>query len=130
MIHIDFLTVFVAAVIFILVKMLWYSPYLFGKMWIQIIAVKKKEIRNSYLGYSLTFLAALILSYFIALIEIYVGASSFWDGVVVGFILWFGFVFPIKLLQVIWIKNELKLFLVQNGFLLISFMVMGAILVG
>lgn len=128
MIHIDFLTVFVAAVIYMMIKVLWYSPYLFGKIWLTL--KEKKELRSPYIAYPLNFLAALILSYFISLIEIYVGASSFWDGVFVGFILWLGFVFPIQLTQIIWIKDEIKLFLIKNGFLLLAFLVMGAILVG
>lgn len=130
MFHIDFLTVLVAAIVYLIVKALWYSPYLFGKTWQQLKGIKSQDMRNKHIGHLLNFLVGLVLSYFLSLIEIYIGATSFWDGIVAGFVLWFGFVFTTQISTVIWVKNTFKAFLIRNGFLLLIFMVMGAILVG
>jgi hypothetical protein len=105
---------------------------LFGKMLQKLTGVKPGSLRNKYLCYTLNFFVAIILSFFISLIEIYIGATSFWDGIVVGFILWIGFVFTTQITSVIWVKNSdrVKIFFIRNGFLLLTFLVMGAILVG
>jgi hypothetical protein len=132
MVHIDFLTVIIAAIIYMIIKSLWYSPFLFGTVLHKLSGIKNADMRNKYLCYPLNFVVALILSYFISLIEIYIGATSFWDGIVAGFVLWLGFVFTTQITSIIWVKNtsRTKIFLIRNGFLLLTFMVMGAILVG
>jgi hypothetical protein len=130
MVHIDLLTILITAIVYMILKALWYSPFLFGKTWSKLRAVKIKDIRSRYVTYPLNFIVALILSYFLSLIEIYLGATSFWDGVVAGFVLWFGFVFTTQVTSIIWVKSSYKLFLIRNGFFLLAFMVMGAILVG
>lgn len=113
-----------------ILKWLWYSPYLFGNIWHKYAEVKEKKMRSKFIAYPLTFLNGLLLSYFISLIEIYVGATSFWDGATAGFILWLGFAFTSHVTTVIWVKKNMKPFLIKQGFLLLIFMIMGAILVG
>lgn len=130
MVHIDFLTVLITAIVYMIIKAVWYSSFLFGKTWLKLNEVKVKDIRSKFVTYPLNFVVALILSYFLSLIEVYIGATSFWDGVVAGFVLWFGFVFTTQVPSIIWVKSSYKLFLIRNGFLLLVFMVMGAILVG
>ena len=130
MVHIDFLTVLVAAIVYFIIKTLWYSSYLFGNLWFRLRGLKKEDVRKKYIGYPLNFIIAYIIGHFISLFEIYVGATSFWDGVVAGFILWLGFVFITQISEVIWVKRSYKVFLIRNGFFLLAFMVMGAILVG
>ena len=130
MIYVDLLTVLITAIVYMILKALWYSPFLFGKKWKKLREVKVRDIRKKYISYPLNFIVALILAYFISLMEVYIGATSFWDGVVSGFVLWFGFVFTTQVPSIIWVKDSPKLFLIRNGFLLIAFMVMGALLVG
>lgn len=130
MVHIDFLTVVVAAIIYMIIKIFWYSTVMFGEIMEDLKDVRPDEVTTKIIAYPLNFLVALILAYFISLIEIYVGATSFWDGIVAGFVLWLGFVFTTQITTVIWVKDSYKIFLIKNGFLLVAFMVMGAVLVG
>lgn len=130
MVHIDLLTVLIAAIVYMIIKAVWYSSFLFGSYWMKLKEVKAKDLRSKFLTYPLNFVVAFILSYFMSLIEVYIGATSFWDGIVAGFVLWFGFVFTTQITSIIWMKGLSKVFLIRNGFLLLVFMVMGAILVG
>ena len=128
MVHIDFLTVIVAAVVYMIIASLWYSSYLFGNIWTKLQG--KKNIRKRFPAFLFNFLAALVLSYFLSLVEIYLGTTSFWDGVIAGFIVYFGFIFTTQIISVIWEKNSFKIFLIDNLFFMLSLMVMGGILVG
>ena len=92
--------------------------------------IKTKDVRNKVLAIFLNFLVAIILSYFISLLEIFFDVTSFWDGVIAGFIVYLGFVFPTQITKVVWVKKTFKLFLVDNVCWLLSIMVMGGILVG
>ncbi|KPK31894.1 MAG: hypothetical protein AMS24_05330 [Chlamydiae bacterium SM23_39] len=130
MVHVDFLTVLVAAVVYFIMGIAWYSPYLFGAIWLRLKGIDKKKMRKNIFSYLGSFLVALILSYFLSLLEIYMGATSFWDGVVAGFVIYLGFVFTTQIPSIIWIKNNYKLFLIDNFFYFLSFMVVGGILVG
>jgi hypothetical protein len=125
--HVDFSSVIVAAIVYMIIRSLWYSHVLFGE---SLCVINKRERRNKYIGYVLSFFNACLLAYFISLIEIYVDATSFWDGIVVGFILWLGFVFTTQIPEVIWKKKNYKIFLLKNSFLLLAFLFMGAVLVG
>lgn len=128
MIHVDYLTVLVAAVIYMIVAVLWYSPYLFGKIWMK--EVGDNINKNKFVTFPLNFLVAILLAYFISLFEIYLGATSFWDGVIAGFVIYLGFVFTTQVTSIIWVKNRWKLFLIDNGCWFISMMIMGGVLVG
>lgn len=130
MVHIDFLTILVAAIVYFIIGIAWYSPYLFGSMLLRLRGIDKKSIRKGFFSYLYSFFVALILSYFLSLLEIYMGATSFWDGVVAGFVLYLGFVFTTQIPSIIWIKNNYKIFFIDNFFYCVSFMVIGGILVG
>jgi hypothetical protein len=58
----------------------------------------------------------------------YAGADSVVHGATVGFLCWLGFVAATTLAAVFYEGRPLKLFLINNGFLLLSLMVMGAII--
>lgn len=130
MIHVDFLTVLIAAVVYMIISIFWYSPYLFGNLWMKLKKLEKADIRKKPIALALNFVFALLLSYFLSLIEIFLGATSFWDGVIAGFLLYIGFVLPTQIIGVVWVKNTFKVFLIDNVCWMLSMMVMGGILVG
>lgn len=130
MLHVDFLTVFIAAIVYMVISLAWYSPFLFGNMWLRLSKLESKDVRNKPLAIFCNFIIALILSYFISLIEIFLDVTSFWDGVIAGFIIYLGFVFTTQFTKVIWVKKTFKLFLLDNLCWLLSIMVMGGILAG
>lgn len=130
MVHIDFFTVLISAVIYMIISSVWYSKYLFGKVWMRLKNIEKKDIRNKIFAYISNFAVAIVLSYFLSLIEIYLGATSFLDGIVAGAVVYIGFVFPTQIVSAIWVKNSFKVFLIDNGCFLLSLMIMGGVLVG
>ena len=136
MVIINYFAVLGAAVAGMVIGFLWYGP-LFGKLWIalsgmtaeQINAAKAKGMAKNYI-----FMAAgsLVMSYVLAHALIfssaYTGAASVSGGFMVGFWNWLGFVAPVTLGTVLWEGKSWKLWMLNNGYYLVSLSVMGEIL--
>ncbi len=131
-VSINWLAVIVATIANMVIGGLWYSPVLFGKQWMKLVGISQKEIdsQKSQMPkfYLAAFVAALITAYVLAIFIKFVGASTIFAGAVVGFWAWLGFVATTTLSLVIWEKRNSNLYVLNNGQILISFAVMGAIL--
>ena len=128
MIFIDFMTVFVASLVYVAVKFFWFSSCLFGNVWKRLNSQHKPV--STVLNIIGNWVAAFILSYFFALTEIFLDITSFWDSVAVGFVVWFSFVFTTQITKVLWDRNCFKSFLIENGFFLLGFLLLSIILAG
>ena len=124
---IDFLTVFFASIIYFVMYIVWYSKFLFGKFYNGLI---KKQPKNAFFYYVLIFIFVFIISYIIALFEILLGITTFWDGVFLGLLVWFGFVATHSLFSVISFKRSLKLCIIDNILYLLGLMIISGILAG
>lgn len=125
LIYIDMVTVIIAAVVYLIAGAIWYSPLLFGN------AVGKKALslqKNKWLCYLGQLIVAIIISFFLALLLAFIGATSTMDGIYVGIGVWFGFVATTKFSGVIWRKKGFKLFCIHAGFELVGFCILGAII--
>ncbi len=109
---------------------LWYSPILFGKLWAHYVGKTEEEIKNqgtkkAYIG---TFIGAAATAFALALFIFGTGASSVWDGCMLSFTAWFGFVATTTLDEPLFSGRPFGLYLLNNGFRLISMLLMGTIL--
>lgn len=126
-IEVDLLSVFISAFVYIILGWLWYSPWLFGKIWMtlsKIAPAKKKMGLAIFMG----FINALVLSFFLALLMSFLRVNTAFDGLFVGFGIWLGFVATTQFSSVIWAKKPFKLYLIDNGFWFIAFSVLGMIM--
>ena len=119
--QIDLLTVFVSAIVALILSFIWHSLFSFSKK------MEKKEYLRIY---PLFFLLLLVIAYFLALIEIYLVVTSFWDGIIAGIIVWFGFVATTGFSSVLWKRNKMRNFLIDSGAWCLIFMMMGGVLAG
>lgn len=136
MVPINYLAVFIAAVSSTVIGALWYGP-LFGKIWIQlsgmtkesIEAAQKKGMAKSYL---LMFIGSLFMAYVLAhafvFASAYMKVEGFSAGLSVGFWNWIGFVAPVTLSSVLWDGKPWKLWVLNNGYHLVTLLVMGVII--
>ena len=70
----------------------------------------------------------LIMAYILARFIVHYGVPSFGEGVLVGFMAWLGFIATVTIGQVFYEHRPIGLFFINNGYLLIGLVVMGAIL--
>ena len=123
-VYVDLSTVFIAAVLNMVIGFFWYSKWLFGD--------KRNQPSNksvtSKLAPFLTFIVSLVIAYFLAFFETYVGVTTVSDGMFVGFCLWLGFVATTQFLSVLWDGQPLKQFLIHSGCKLLSFLAMSGVI--
>ena len=133
-IHVNYISILVAAVISFFIGALWYSPLLFARQWVQATGKTKEEIEkgSSTFAYVLTFIAWLIATYVLAVIIDYsVGLDSspqFLYGILAAFLCWFGFVAAISLIHNLFAQRPIILWFIDSGYVLLAFLISGAIL--
>lgn len=127
-IQIDWLAVFVAAFMNIIINVFWYSKWLFRKEWMQLSSVTGKEMGKNKYGPLYAVVLSLLLAFFLAFFEAHLSITTVSDGVFVGFCAWLGFSFTTDISSVIWSQKPFRLFLINSGCRLLSFLVMGGII--
>lgn len=122
-----------AVVANMVIGMTWYGPMLFGNIWMKLAGVTmnpndpnfKKEMQKCMLLSPLISLTiALVMVCFMTRMNIH----SVISGALFGFTAWFGFIMPTMYNDVLYGKKPVKLYLINVGYVLTSFVIMGAIL--
>ena len=131
--HVNILAVFVAAIVQMLIGMVWYGP-LFGKKWMEFMGMVGKspeEIKAMQKAagpmYAVQFVLSLIVNVFLAMMVM----NMSYGGLHTALLIWSGFVMPIQAGGVLWDnmtgKVKLQKFLVMTGYQLVGLLVAGVI---
>jgi hypothetical protein len=141
--EVNYLAVFVAAIVLFALGGLWYSPVLFSKRWIALQGRTEEQIRadvarsNMPVMYLQAFLTALIISWGMAVVaNAFVPsgpratANWVWRGAKLGFFCWFVFVLPTTYATALFSMKPKQLWLIDAGYNLVSFVLAGAIILG
>ncbi len=120
--------VVVAAVVNMVLGAIWYSPAAFGKKWMELTGMKMDQkpegMWKMYLaGFVISLVTAYVLGGFIAL-----GADTMELALQTGFWLWLGFVATVTANGVLWGGKKKALWTLDNGYYLVAYLVMSAIL--
>lgn len=132
-IQIDWLTVIIAAAINMLIGYFWYSKWLFGPTWLKLQSEKTgkhivQEEKPSMMTMLYAAIVSLVIAYFLAFFEGYLGVTTVTDGMFVGFCFWLGFVATTQIGSVLWEKGSFQLFMIHTGCKLLSFLVMSGVI--
>ena len=131
-VSINNLAVLVAAIAGMVIGSLWYSPLLFGNMWIKLLGWKESEIKSKSKGVAgsmgVMFIGTLVSAYVFAHLVEYLSLHTAWEGIQTAFWLWVGFVVPVCISAVLFEGKPWKLFFINVFYYLVSFATMGAIL--
>jgi hypothetical protein len=127
--------VLAAAVSTMVVGFLWYSPVLFAKPWVKLMGydisdkAKMDEMKKGAAKmYGMAFIASLLAAGVLEKIITVTTVNSALYGVKIGLAVWLGFVTTVQLTDGIFGKKPAKLYLINTGYQLVCFVVMGAIL--
>lgn len=126
---INYLAVVVAAIFSMVLGALWYSPVLFGKQWMKLSKVKmnaemKKKAKFSYIG---MFVGSIITALILSAVVDYANAATFLEGLLIGVLVWFGFVATTQIGAVLWEGKPKALFLLNTAFSLVNYAIVGGI---
>lgn len=131
MVAVNWLAVLVAGIIHFAIGMLWYSPVMFAKTWMELAGVK--EMKASAKDMVLSLLGSLVVAYVLAQlvcsnVVCYAGAGSMLNGALLGIMVEIGFIATLLLGEMLYEKKSFKLFLLRNGYNLVALAVVGALL--
>jgi hypothetical protein len=128
-------SVLVAAVATLVVGFLWYSPLLFAKPWMVLMGydpndkARMEAMRKSAgKAYAISFVASLIAAFVLAKIIEVTTVNTALYGMKIGFSVWLGFVTTVQLTAKLFGNQPTKLYLINTGYQLVCYLVMGAIL--
>jgi len=128
-------SVLAASVATMILGFLWYSPFLFAKPWTLAMGydpndrAKMEEMRKGAGKlYGITFIASLISAFVLGKVIEITTVNSIFYGMKIGFAVWLGFVTTVQLTSTLFKKRPIKLYLIDTGYQLVCYLVMGAIL--
>src|SRR3990167_3044106 len=132
--HLQYLTqlpvlegIALAAIVHILVGMVWYSPKVFGSAWLKLSGVKPKQIDmgRAYVGAVVgSVLVAAVMSCLLHRLAL----NGYEASVLLAIKLWLGFVLPSSMGGVLWEGKPMQLFALHAGCHLVQLMAVGAVL--
>ena len=131
-VDVSYLAVFLAAVVGMIIGGLWYSPLLFGKLWMQLSGITAKQMaeakkKSMTLSYILQFIALLVvacvLGHFISLLQLTllpeIMQLVFWS--------WLGYQVTLELSNTIWGCKSWSLFFLNCAHNLVALVLMGLV---
>jgi len=128
-VHVNYLAVLVAAIANYVIAFIWYAG-LFGNVWKKLTGIQ--DMKPAPLNIVLVLVGSLLMSYVlyhsITFGNYYVNTSGAAGGLMGGFFSWIGFIAPVTLCTKLYERKPWGLWLLDNGFWLISLLVMGTIL--
>lgn len=128
---INYWVVLLCGFIGIFLGWLWYSPFLFGKMWMDAIEKTEDELRKDFnpaKTFGLTFLSNLFIAYVIARLMVISNATTVEEGIRIAFLCWLGFTFLTNFINALFEKKELKLVLIDSGYHMVVTVTFGSLL--
>jgi len=131
-VEINFLSVLVAAAVYYIGGAFWYSPVLFGKSWMGMVGLTEEKIKErkkeAWKSYLTAAVSAILISYGLARIEGYLNVITIEGGLHTGFWIWICFVITTIATNNSFAGRPFKLLLIDGGYHLYGFVVMGVIL--
>jgi uncharacterized protein DUF1761 len=126
---VNWLAVIVAAVVNMVLGFAWYSRQVFGTRWAKLAGVNIEQMTGGPTPmYAITVVAALIAAYVTALFVQGLGAGTLVEGALVGALAWVGFIVPATVVDYLFVGRPRDLWVLNNGYQLVAFVLMGAIL--
>lgn len=130
-ISINYLAVVLAAIAYFVLGAIWYSPKVFGSLWLKhdpsTIETGRTTMIIAFIGEAII---GLIIAYILAIFIRVSQADTVIKGIVVSLWIWLGFVATTHFSAVLWGRKSLMNFFIHAGFLLAGFLLMGAIISG
>ena len=124
-----------AGVATMVIGFLWYSPLLFARPWMVAMGydpndkARIAEIQKSAGPmYGISLLASLISAFVLAKVLVGMTIYSALYGMKIGVAVWLAFVATVQLTDKMFGQRPMKLFLINTGYQLVCYVVMGAIL--
>lgn len=123
------LGVLIAGIVSMSIGALWYSPVLFGNIWMKLTGFDKKKMEEAkkkgmVKPYLISFIGTLVMVYILGYL---MGVTSI-SFVLLAVLIWFGFMATVALNAVLWEGKSFKLYLINVLHHLVALLAAGVIL--
>ena len=130
----NYIALLVAAIASMILGMIWYSPGVFGNLWMKLSGMTTKQIQEGKKkGMTgpmiIAFIASLVTAYVLARFGELIEAINFGDAVNLAFWAWLGFIGTTTLSMVLWEGKPAKLWWLHNACSLLNLIIMSAIVI-
>jgi hypothetical protein len=119
------LTVVVAGIVHMLIGLIWFMPKLFGNVWVELTG---KDMKPAPQWIAAGVVGHQVMALMLAVIVSLANATTVIGGVVVGFLVWTGFIVTLETGELIWEKIPFKLFMIRVSNQLVGLSLAGIIL--
>jgi hypothetical protein len=126
-VDINYIAVVVAAIVPMVLGALWYSPALFARPWMRAVGRTEEELTGAQLGYLISAVGALLMSYMLARIVRWAEVDNLWNGALVGLHVWLGFVATVLAVTTYFGGRPRQLWFINAGYQLVALVLVGAI---
>ena len=135
-IEVNYLAILLAGLGAQLIGFLWYSPILFGNVWVKLKGYTPTEFKKEqakmgkfFLAtFILSLLTGIVLSHVITLTVAYLEQPLLMTGLMSAFQMWLAFIMPTQLSATIFGNKNFKLFAIDTGYQLVAILLMGFII--
>ena len=126
--EINWFSVLVSTIVAFAIGSVWYSPILVGNAWQKELNLSNDDLKNTNMA--LVFGPAFVLTFIGAvLLELLIGSdATISEGLITGLIVSIGFISTALGINYLFSRRSLKLFLIDAGYFITFFAVMGMIL--
>lgn len=126
---INWWAVLVAALVKIVLGAVWYSPIAFLPQWMTAVGIDEAHMKRAFpKAIAIDIVGALVMAFVMLHGVHYSGAHTVSQGAAIGFFNWLGYIGLVTIGQVIYENRPMRYWLINNIYLLISLVIMGAIL--
>ena len=127
--QINYLAVGVAAVATIVIGALWYSPLLFGNLWLKANGYTQEQMRaKAGRALMVSLVCYVVMAFVLSVLVSYAGASTAVQGAFLGFLVWIGFLATLGMTAQMYSEKPLSIYVMDAGYQLVYAVVMGVIL--
>lgn len=125
----NILAILVSSVAAFAVGFVWYSPFVFGKIWLEEMKITPGQCsKNVALPFVGTFIATLVTAFVLSAFIDLAGVTGETDGAVIGILAAIGFVATSMASNYLFEGKSLKAFFISAGHHIVAMGVMGMIL--
>ena len=128
--HFNHLAILASAILQWLLGAIWYSPVLFAKPWAAMVGITPGGSKKNAMiaGMITSFVGSLVLSFVLAHLILWSGATTAAWGALIGFIAWAGFMAAPFSASYIYEGRPFKLFAINLGYWLVCLLASGVLL--
>lgn len=127
-----YFAIIIAAIIYMGVAALWYSPLMFSRLWMEENDFAREDIerRGMFPALGYAFLAALVLALGLAVLIHILRMESWFGGAVAGLFAGLLISAPAALPVYVFENRSMKLYIVNEGMPVLALFIMGAVIGG